>query len=114
MTPTAFEPSANYVTVSGLVVERYASVAQQGAINGDSRVGWVVTNNDVRWNHGAAIRVGAGGQVRSNYARNNGQLGIIGEGDNVVIENNDIGNNNTAKFWANWEAGGTKFVGTGR
>jgi parallel beta-helix repeat protein len=112
VTTSAFEPTADYVTISGLLIEKFAGVAQQGAINGIGRTGWVVTNNNVRWNHGVGIRVGTGAQVRANYASYNGQLGIVGVGDNILIENNDIGFNNTAKFWANWEAGGTKFVET--
>jgi parallel beta-helix repeat protein len=112
VTPTAFQPTANYVTISGLIIERYAGAAQQGAVHGEGRTGWVVSGNDVRWNHAVGIRVGTGSQVRGNWVGNNGQLGVVGVGDNIVVENNEIYNNNTAKFWATWEAGGTKFQGT--
>lgn len=110
--PTAFEPTADHVTISGLVIEMYAGIAQEGAINGRGRTGWVITNNEVRRNHGHGITVGSGGQVRRNYVHNNGQLGIFGSGDDILVEGNEIYHNNTAHFSPLWEAGGTKFTFT--
>jgi hypothetical protein len=110
----AFLNTANNVTVKGLVVEKYANLAQHGAITGEDRVGWKVTNNQVRWNHGTGIRVGASGQVVGNVVHHNGQIGVIGAGADVLVENNEISYNNTAHFDPSWEAGGTKFVLTDR
>jgi parallel beta-helix repeat protein len=112
VTPSAFEPTADNVTVSGLTIEMYAGAAQQGAINATGRSGWVITGNEVRRNHGPGISVGPNAQVRQNYIHNNGQLGIGGSGNNIVIEYNAIYRNNTAHFYPAWEAGGVKFTAT--
>ena len=42
----------------------------------------------------------------------NGQLGIKGTGENVIIEGVEIAHNNYAGYSARWEAGGTKFFRT--
>jgi len=112
VTPSAFQPTADNVTISGLTIRGFANVAQQGAIDGDGRVGWIASNNDVGNNHGVGIVVDSGGQVLHNYVHANGQLGISGHGDGVLVQDNEISYNNRAGYWANWEAGGTKFVGT--
>lgn len=112
VTPSAFEPTADNVTISGLVIEMYAGIAQQGAINGRGRSGWVITNNEVRRNHGPGITVGSRAQVRQNYVHNNGQIGIVGSGDDILVEGNEFYHNNTAHFWPLWEAGGVKFTFT--
>jgi parallel beta-helix repeat protein len=112
VTAMAFAPTADHVTISGLTVERFANIAQQGAIHGEGRSDWVVTNNEVRWNHGTGIRVGAHAVVRQNYVNNNGQLGISASGADILVENNEIYLNNRARFFTRWEAGGAKFVAT--
>jgi hypothetical protein len=114
VTTTAFEPTAKNVTVSGLVIEKYASLAQYGAINLEGTTGWVVSNNDLRWNHGGAIRTGTLAKIIGNKVRYNGQIGIVGAGDDLLVENNEIAYNNAAHFESGWEAGGTKFVFTNR
>jgi parallel beta-helix repeat protein len=109
---TAFQPTADYVTVSGLTIREFANIAQQGAVDGDGRVGWVVSNNDIGFTHGVGIVVGPGGQVLHNFVHSNGQLGVAALGDAVLVQDNEISYNNRAHYWANWEAGGTKFVDT--
>jgi hypothetical protein len=106
----AFLNTADGVTVTGLVVEKYANLAQSGAITSENRSGWVVTGNEVRWNHGAGIRAGSATQVVGNFIHHNGQIGLIGAGTDVLVENNEISYNNNAHFDPSWEAGGTKFV----
>jgi hypothetical protein len=112
VTPTAFEATADNVTVSGLTIERFASIDQTGAIQAAGRTGWVVAGNEVRWNHGEGIRVGSGAQVRQNNVHHNGQLGIAGLGDAILVADNEIAYNNAAKYFQRWESGGAKFIGT--
>ncbi len=63
VTSTAFSGSASNVTISGLIVEKYAVPAQFGAI-GDQYPGpnWIVTNNEVRLNHSGGIYLQAAAQ----------------------------------------------------
>jgi hypothetical protein len=112
VTTTAFLPTANNVTISNLIVEKYANPGQRGAITSDGRSGWVITANEVRLNHGSGIGIGSGARVTNNYVHHNGQLGMGGVGDNVLVEGNEISYNNGAHFNPFWEAGGTKFAVT--
>ena len=64
------------MTVQGLIIEKYASPAQAGAIAGDSGDDWVFEDNEVRWNHGTGIRAGDRWKVLRNKVHHNGQLGI--------------------------------------
>jgi hypothetical protein len=114
VTPTAFDASGNNVTISGLVIEKYANLAQFGAIHPEGKSGWVIANNEVRFNHGVGIRIGDGARVTGNNVHHNGQMGIGGVGNDALVEGNEIAYNNTAGFNFSWEAGGTKFVNTNR
>jgi parallel beta-helix repeat protein len=114
VTMRAFEGSARNVTISNLTIEKYANPAQQGAVFGYSSQGWVVANNVVRWNHGGGIQIGHGMQVLRNIVTANGQLGISGTGNDVLIEENEISFNNGSGFDYYWEAGGSKWVKTDR
>ena len=97
--------SAVDVTIRNLTIQKFANVAQVGAIS--CGVGWIVENNDIRLNHGAGLE--GGDLVTGNFIHDNGQLGINGRGG--VIEHNEISFNNTAGFSGRWEAGGAKFTG---
>jgi hypothetical protein len=112
VTTDAFEATGNNVTISNLTIEKYANLAQFGAIQTDGVSGWVISGNEVRWNHGLGIRVSTGAKVTGNNVHHNGQLGIGGGGTNVLVEGNQIAYNNAAGFDYGWEAGGTKFAGT--
>ena len=112
VTEAAFTGTAQGVTIQNLVIEQYASRAQRGAIHGNGSSGWIVENNEIRLNHGVGLRIGDGMQVLNNSVHHNGQLGMGGSGDNVLIEGNTIADNNIAGFLIGWEAGGTKFVKT--
>ncbi len=69
------------VTIKNLIIEKFASQAQFGAIT--SGKNWTIENNIVRWNHGGGIRftsyapAGAVSIVRNNYVYENGQIGIV-------------------------------------
>ncbi|MCA9470428.1 MAG: right-handed parallel beta-helix repeat-containing protein [Nitrospirales bacterium] len=115
--PHAFQGSAQNVLIQGLIIEKYASPGQEGAIHGQTghaglrSRGWIVENNEIRWNHAIGIRLGEDMHVRNNVVHHNGQLGIGGSGSNVVIEGNEIAHNNIQGF--HWHiGGGTKFVTT--
>jgi parallel beta-helix repeat protein len=112
VTSHAFGGSAANVTIQGLVIEKFANRAQVGAIHGDTSSGWTVRDNDVRLNHGTGIRVGSTMSVLRNKVHRNGQLGIGGVGDNILVDANEIAYNNTARYETGWEAGGTKFANT--
>lgn len=102
---------ARGVTVKGLIVEKYATPAQQGAIFGDEHpraTDWLIEDNEVRFNSGSGIATGERSMVRRNKVHHNGQLGISPNGSDVVIEDNEIYENNIYGFDAAWEAGGVK------
>lgn len=103
------------VTVRGLIVEKMANRAQLGAI--DSRPeakGWVIEDNEVRLTHGVGICTGSDSRVRRNFVHHNGQLGLCGWGEDILIEENRISFNNVAGFSDEWEAGGGKWTMTNR
>lgn len=116
--PVAIYGPAHDVTIRGLTIEHYANPAQRGAIQGYdptdrvSSTTWTVADNVIRYNSGTGIRTADLMVVRSNRIFANGQLGIGGFGDRVLVEANEISDNNTHGFSAAWEAGGTKFVRT--
>lgn len=102
---------ARNVVVRGLVIEKYATPAQQGAIFGDEDArasGWLIEDNEVRLNSGAGIATGDRTIVRGNRIHDNGQLGISPNGYDVVIEDNEIYANNIHGYDATWEGGGVK------
>lgn len=109
----AFSPTAPSVTVNGLVIEKYATPAQMGAI-GDQypQTYWRIEDNEVRLNHGEGINLGSHSVAVRNHVHQNGQLGIGGRGEGIVVEDNEIAHNNYANFLPPWEAGGTKFSWT--
>ncbi len=110
---TAFAPTADDVTIENLVIEKYATPPQMGAIGDQTpRSRWIVEHNDVRYNHGAGIRLGSGSVARANLVHHNGQLGISGGGKDLLYERNEVSYNNAAGVDAGWEAGGSKFAFT--
>ncbi|MBT8165572.1 MAG: right-handed parallel beta-helix repeat-containing protein [Acidimicrobiia bacterium] len=106
------------VTITGLVVEKYANPAQHGAIDNrlnNSDAGgenWVIAGNEVRLNHGVGIKVGKNARVEGNNVHHNGQLGVGAVGSGSRFENNEIAYNGQIPFWVDWERGGTKFAKT--
>ena len=115
--PHAFYGSAKNVSIKDLTIEKYASVAGDGAIAGisegkGSSQGWLIENNIIVLNHGMGIRLGNGMQVLNNKIDNNGQMGLGGSGTGILVAGNDIAYNNYAGYRAGWEAGGTKFTFT--
>ncbi len=109
---------SNNITIRNLIIEKYANPAQEGAIHPmNAEVGalgknWVIDRNEIRLNHGMGIRLGHHMLVTENHIHQNGQLGIGGAGNDILIMNNEISFNNIQRFDSYWEAGGTKFSRT--
>ena len=98
------------VLIRNITIEKYASVAQKGAIQTTEGTGWTIENCEIRWNSGAGIGIGTGGRVRDCDIHHNGQIGIAGHGRDILIENNRIWSNNIYGFDYTWEAGGVKIA----
>ncbi len=69
-------------------------------MNHDSADGWIIENNVIEENRGAAMMAGAHQQVRGNCLRNNGQyaMNAYKPADDIVglvVENNEIVGNNS-------------------
>jgi hypothetical protein len=110
VTRTAVTGRATGVTVAGFVIERFANLAQSGAIDA-AGAGWTIRENEIRHNHGVGLNA-PGARVLDNHIHHNGQLGLGGGGRGALIEGNEIDHNNTAGFSTEWEAGGSKWVET--
>jgi parallel beta-helix repeat protein len=117
----AFHGAAGNVTIRGLVIEHYAPGAQMGAVKAgdhdrdDGTWGWVVERCEIRYNDGGGIRTGHRMQILHNHIHHNSQIGIVGVGDDILVEGNEIAYNNFEREYRyGWEAGGTKFVKTRR
>jgi len=106
----AFESTAANVLISNMTVEKYANVAQKGAIQASEGSGWSIEKAEVRLNSGAGIGIGGGGRVRDSDIHHNGQIGIAGYGRDILIEKNKIWSNNIHGFNFLWEAGGAKLA----
>jgi hypothetical protein len=112
ITEYAIHGSASNVTIRGLIIEKYANMAQTGAVGGTGAgSGWVIRNNEIRHNHGLAIRSGSGMQSLGNNIHHQGQMGIGGVGM-ALVDGDTLAYNNTDGFNPYWEAGGTKIVFT--
>ena len=98
------------VVIRNLVVEKFGSQAQDGAIDSRDSTGWIVEDSTIRLNHGAGLYIAGDSRIAGNAVVSNGQLGIAGRGADVVVEDNEIAFNNWAGFSHGWEAGGTKWV----
>jgi hypothetical protein len=117
---TAFNNTGRNVAISHLVVEKYASIPQFGAVGGQGSLGngqggaqgWTLTDTEVRLSHGTGIQLSDGATIEHCNIHHNGQKGLGARGANVLVENSEIAFNNYAGFDPGWEAGGTKFART--
>jgi len=109
--PFAFSSAAEGVLIQDIVVEKYASAAQRGALEFVAGRNWTLRNVVARLNHGVGARIGPGARISGGSFSHNGQLGLGGgNGKDIVVENVEIAFNNFAGFRAGWEAGGLKIV----
>ena len=109
--PYAFSGSGvNNITIQGIIIEKYATPANQGAVNGQGTSGWLVQNNELRSNHGAGVRLGNSMQVLNNKINSNGLEGVNSANiSHSLVEGNEIAYNNTAHYHPYWQGGATKF-----
>ncbi len=113
MQSAAFAGNAEGVTIRNVIVEKYATPAQQGAIGGGANGSrWLVSNSEARWNHGRGVSLGSESRLVDSFIHHNGQLGISLYGNNSQAVHNEISWNNYAGFGRGWEAGGSKFSNT--
>jgi parallel beta-helix repeat protein len=104
----AFAGKASDVLISGVLIEKFASPAQRGAVDAQDGVHWIIQNCEIRWSSSAGISVGKETVVRDCNIHHNGQIGITGAGNGIQIEKNQIFANNMRGFSMGWEAGGAK------
>ncbi|HYE06135.1 MAG TPA: sigma-70 family RNA polymerase sigma factor [Planctomycetota bacterium] len=106
----AFAGSAQGVVLRDLVIEGYANPAQMGAI-GDQEgvVRWTIERCVIRHNHGTGVAMRDGSRLLDCTVTGNGQQGVCGSGDGLVVDGCRITGNNHAGFDPGWEAGGAKF-----
>jgi hypothetical protein len=110
---SAFSGKADRVRISGLIVEKYASAAQYGAVGGNrAGTNWTVNQVEARWNHGAVIALGSGSTTSDSKIHHYGQEGLALSGTDCKVEGNEIAWNNYAGFAIKWDAGGAKFTRT--
>lgn len=101
------------VHIKGLVIEKYKSPVQMAPIRADGTIGWVIEGNEIRYNAAGGVRIGDKSRVLRNNIHHNHQIGIVGRGDSVLVEGNEIAYNNYLKEFAfGFELGGAKFVKT--
>ena len=84
----AFHGNAQNVTVQNLVIEKYDPPIQDGAIQGGQ--GWTIQDNEVRLNYAVGITGRDGSKIIGNYVHDNGQMGLGGSGDNILVQGNEI------------------------
>jgi len=113
MAKYAFAGTAVNVTIKNMMIQKYASYGQFGAIGQTGTgSGWVVDNVEVRYNHGAGVKLGPSSKLTNSFIHDNGQLGFGLQGANSQGINNEVSWNNYAGYAPSWEGGGTKFSST--
>jgi len=126
--PSAFDSTANNVTISQLTIKEFAVPVRLGAIgmSGNASLtqgaNWTVKNCEILLNHGSGVRLAFGSYILNNYIHNNGAIGVAGgTGSNatlqstpsgIVISNNKITYNNYAHVANFFSSGGIKVGST--
>ena len=109
-TPYAIKSEATGVVLKDIVVEKYASAAQTGAIQVNG-ANWVLENVTARDNHGGGATLGKGTLVTGGHFNHNGQVGIgAWKADGAKIVGAEVAYNNYANFERFWDAGGLKIT----
>jgi parallel beta-helix repeat protein len=110
--PHAFSGSASGVTLSRLTIEKYATPAQAGTVQGDNGDNWVVDSVVVRYAHGTGLRMGDGWMVRRSRFHHNGQLGIAGGRVGSTFRDSECDHNKTIGYQVGFAGGCSKFFVT--
>lgn len=117
---------AHNVTIKNLTVEMFASPSQTGAIqaNGsDIHVssGWVIDNVTARFNHGMGVNlIGHRHRITNSRMVWNALKGLGGggttktQGEDILVENNELAYNNWGRAAQNFDCCGVKVVRTDR
>jgi hypothetical protein len=102
------------VVIQNLVVEKYASPAQQAAVGGPGGINWDLRSVTVRYNHGVGAELGPGTVMEHCKVHHMGQIGLIGGGDATtrptVLRDTEVADNRALSFDPDWETGGAKFT----
>ncbi|MBR0703702.1 right-handed parallel beta-helix repeat-containing protein [Bradyrhizobium diazoefficiens] len=111
-TTTAFAGSTTRgVTIANITIEKYASMAQHGAIEGHNTQDWELVDVTARLNHGAGVAAGDGMKILGGVYSSNGQVGIHAwDTTDLVVDGVVASNNNYAGFLETWDAGGIKIL----
>jgi hypothetical protein len=112
---TFFTPSSSttgkYITIDGLVMTHAANFAQRPALVTSD--GWVLKNSQIEWTSAAGLGFyGKDNFIYNNKFNNNGQEGLMGQGVDTLMVNNEVYGNNWKGFRISWEAGGGKLTRT--
>jgi hypothetical protein len=96
------------VTMRGLVVEKFASPASDGAIQGNA--GWVLEDLEVRLNH--SVGVNGFEEFRNGLVHDNGQAGIsTSDGDGQIVEGSEFYENHRIPIIC-WHTSSVKILRT--
>jgi parallel beta-helix repeat protein len=121
---TAFDSTANNVTIQYLTLYGFAAPLERAAIEAtvgnaspSSSLNWLVENCELYNNHGDGVRVAYGTTVLNNYLHNNGAIAVGGATNStnpsgVTVQGNTVSYNNYAKVLPGHGAGGIKFGNT--
>lgn len=102
-----WDTGATGVLWQDIVVEKYATEAQNGAHHGCRQ--WTYTNCTFRHMHGAGINIGADTQILGGKYIDNGQCGISGYAcPNAKVENAELARNGFIGYNTDWDGGGLK------
>ena len=106
----AFQGGGDGVIIEGLVIRRYSNPLQTGVLRTSAgATDWIVQNNEITDNNGAAVYANTGWRILDNHLHHNGQIGVKATGNDITFEGNEIAYNNTDLHDPHWEAGGSKF-----
>ena len=104
-------PTANFITVRGLVF-RYAADFPQAAMVITSH-GWRMEDCVFEWANAQGLQVKGGDCVIARcVAQDNGQEGMGGSGRNILVRDCVIRRSNWKGFNVSWSAGGGKWANT--
>jgi parallel beta-helix repeat protein len=110
--PHAFSGNASGVTLKRLTIEKYATPAQAGAVQGDNAPRWTTDSVVARKSHGQGLRCGDDWIIRRSRVSRNGQLGIGCGGDRVLVDGLTCDSNKTIGYQVGFAGGCSKFFGT--
>lgn len=113
-TRTAITSSGAGVTLTGLLVEKFATANQRGAIVANA-ADWTISNSQIRFNHGAGVYAyGINLHVLSSRVDHNGTTGIaVYRGNGALVQDSELDHNNTDGSLINdGENGGYKSTNT--